>query len=104
MRSGYHCVTPHRVQVATRLRCLMIAGAMAAGNPAWSVEAGDASARKPDGAAPANGVRPTPKENEEKKKDVAEEEQKSPWLAPPILSSGPKLGTAGGAIVGYIHY
>src|SRR5690242_11994004 len=37
--------------------------------------------------------------------DPQEEKKKeSPWLLAPIFSLNPKLGFAGGAIVGYMHY
>ena len=34
----------------------------------------------------------------------AEQEKQSPWLAVPIFSVSPKLGTSLGAMVGYLHY
>ena len=30
--------------------------------------------------------------------------EKSPWLLAPVFQSNPKLGTAVGALVGYVHY
>lgn len=32
-----------------------------------------------------------------------QEEDSSPWLITPIISSDPKISTAGGALVGYVH-
>ncbi len=34
----------------------------------------------------------------------AEQEERSPWLLAPVLKSDPKLGTAFGALAGYLHY
>src|SRR6187551_560133 len=34
----------------------------------------------------------------------AEQEEHSPWLLAPVLKSDPKLGTAFGALAGYLHY
>jgi hypothetical protein len=36
--------------------------------------------------------------------ESAEAEKQSPWLAVPIFSVSPKLGTSLGAMVGYLHY
>ncbi|HVJ13467.1 MAG TPA: hypothetical protein VNC62_17990, partial [Burkholderiales bacterium] len=40
----------------------------------------------------------------EARAETAEEEKHSPWLAVPIFSVSPKLGTSLGAMVGYLHY
>ena len=44
-----------------------------------------------EGAAPAE-------------EDAVTKFEKSPWLLAPVFQSNPKLGTAVGALVGYVHY
>ena len=58
-------------------------------------------------ASPAMAADPAKEEaqtrGDERKAKAAKEGERSPWLFVPLLSSSPKLDTAAGMMVGYLH-
>ncbi|MGE6166829.1 hypothetical protein ACLH0C_16815, partial [Aeromonas rivipollensis] len=58
-------------------------------------------------ASPAMAADPAKEEaqtrGDERKAKAAKEGERSPWLFVPLLSSSPKLDTAAGLMVGYLH-
>ena len=46
---------------------------------------------------------PSVSQAEEKSPPPEEESKSSPWLITPLISSDPKISTAGGALAGYVH-
>ena len=58
-------------------------------------------------ASPAMAADPTKEEaqtrGDEREEKAAKEGERSPWLFVPLLSSSPKLDTAAGLMVGYLH-